>query len=100
MELKDILDKISESDEMTVRSARSVVPCKFEKMLFSIIIDSDWSFSTKSELSFIVLFFKIRFEPKEVVICVEFNTDITFPSNFKNLNTVILVLNYFPFLII
>jgi hypothetical protein len=41
MELKDRLDKISESDEMNVRSARSVVPCKFEKMLFSIIIDSD-----------------------------------------------------------
>jgi hypothetical protein len=41
MELKDRLDKIRESDEMTVRSARSVVPYKLEKMLFSIIIDSD-----------------------------------------------------------
>ena len=93
MEVKDRPHKIREFDDVSVKSESSVVASKLEKMLFSKIIDSDWSFSTKSELFVILLFFKTRFEPKEVITCVEFNWDITFPLNFKYLNKFIEVLN-------
>jgi hypothetical protein len=93
MEVKDRPDKIRESDELSVKSESSVDAIKFEKMLFSKIIESDWSFSTKSELFVILLFFKLRFEPKEVITCVKFNWDTTFPTKFKYLNKFIVVLN-------
>ena len=93
MEVKDRPDKIRESDDVSVKSESYVVAFKLEKMLFSKIIDSDWSFSTKSELFVILLFLKIRFEPKEVITLVEYNPDITFPANFKYLKKFILVLN-------
>jgi hypothetical protein len=41
MELKDRPDKIRESDELSVKSESSVDATKFEKMLFSKIIESD-----------------------------------------------------------
>ncbi len=70
------------------------------KVLFKRIIDLDFSFNTKSELSLTKLFFKITVVSKDVNKYVEFKFNTRFVSRFKYFETLKYVLNLFEFFII